>query len=141
MTKSALDDFIVNTLGQSVDGPAAYGVYLAAMFAVALALTTFGALFAGWVSWFERRGGAGIQSRIGPNRVGPAGLAQFIADALKLILKEDLVPADSDHRLFRMAPYFVMAGFVMTFVVLPFGYQLSATSMNVGLFYVVSITA
>src|SRR5216684_3036837 len=80
-------------------------------------------------------------SRIGPNRVGPGGLLQFLADALKLIGKEDLIPSSSDKLLFRIAPYFVMTGFVLTFVVLPFGYRLSPSYMNVGLFYVVSITA
>jgi NADH-quinone oxidoreductase subunit H len=116
-------------------------VYAVVMLAVGAALTTFGAVFAGLVIWFERRIAGRMQSRIGPNRVGPLGLLQFLADALKLIVKEDIIPADGDHILFRMAPYFVMTGFVCTFVVLPFGYHLSATSMNIGLFYVVSITA
>ncbi|HEX9508197.1 MAG TPA: NADH-quinone oxidoreductase subunit NuoH, partial [Myxococcales bacterium] len=117
------------------------GLYLVAMMVVGGALTTFGGIFAGLLSWWERRVAARIQSRVGPNRVGPQGIFQFAADALKLILKEDLIPADSDHILFRIAPYFVMTGFVLTFVVLPFGYRLSPTNMNVGLFYVVSITA
>jgi NADH-quinone oxidoreductase subunit H len=117
------------------------GVYLGAMFAVAMGLVTFGAVFAGMVSWWERRVAGRMQSRIGPNRVGPGGFLQWIADALKLILKEDLIPEESDKVLFRIAPYFVLVGFVLTFVVLPFGYQMSATNMNVGLFYVVSITA
>jgi len=117
------------------------GVYLVAMLLVAVGLVTFGAVFAGAVSWWERRVAGRMQSRIGPNRVGPGGFLQWIADALKLLLKEDLIPEESDHVLFRIAPYFVLVGFVLTFVVLPFGYQMSATNMNVGLFYVVSITA
>jgi len=121
--------------------PLTQGVYLVAMLLVATALVTFGAVFAGIVSWWERRVAGRMQSRIGPNRVGPGGFLQWIADALKLMLKEDLIPDESDHVLFRIAPYFVMVGFVLTFVVLPFGYQMSATNMNVGLFYVVSITA
>lgn len=116
-------------------------VYGAGMLLVAVLLTTFGAIFAGLLSWWERRVAARIQSRIGPNRVGPAGLLQFLADALKLILKEDLVPADADKRLFKLAPYFVITGFVLTFVVLPFGYHLSASNMNVGLFFLVAVTA
>jgi NADH-quinone oxidoreductase subunit H len=121
--------------------PLTEGVYIAGMMLAGILLTTFGALFAGFVSWLERRVAARMQSRIGPNRVGPAGFLQWIADALKLILKEDLIPEDADHLLFRMAPYFVVVGFICTFVVLPFGYHLSASNMNVGLFYVVSITA
>src|SRR6185295_11285920 len=118
--------------------PLTQGVYLVAMLLVATGLVTFGAVFAGMVSWWERRVAGRMQSRIGPNRVGPGGFLQWIADALKLMLKEDLIPEESDHVLFRIAPYFVMVGFVLTFVVLPFGYQMSATNMNVGLFYVVS---
>jgi NADH-quinone oxidoreductase subunit H len=121
--------------------PLTQGVYLAGIFVVAMGLTTFGALFSGALSWLERRVAGRMQSRIGPNIVGPMGFLQWVADAVKLIAKEDLVPEEADHLLFRIAPYFVVSGFIMTFVVLPFGYQLSATNMNIGLFYVVSITA
>lgn len=116
-------------------------IYIIGMFAVGALLTTFGAVFAGIVTYLERRIAGRMQSRIGPNRVGPGGFLQWLADALKLICKEDLIPKDGDHILFRMAPYFVLAGFVCTFVVLPFGYRMSASDMNIGLFYVVSITA
>jgi len=140
--KDLIDRIILQQLGHDPQTwPMTQGLYLVAMMVVGAGLTTFGAIFAGLLSWWERRVAARIQSRVGPNRVGPQGIFQFAADALKLILKEDLIPADSDHILFRIAPYFVMVGFVLTFVVLPFGYRLSPTNMNVGLFYVVSITA
>jgi NADH-quinone oxidoreductase subunit H len=140
--KELIDNLILNGLGHDPQTwPLAQGLYLVGMLLVGIALTTFGAIFAGLTSWWERRIAARMQSRIGPNRVGPQGLLQFAADALKLIVKEDLVPSDSDKILFRIAPYFVITGFVLTFVVLPFGYHLSATRMNVGLFYVISITA
>ncbi len=140
--QETLDNFIREVLHHDPKTwPLTQGVYLVAMMGVGAALTTFGAVFAGLTSWWERRVAGRMQSRVGPNRVGPGGLLQFAADALKLILKEDLIPGDADRILFRMAPYFVIVGFVLTFVVLPFGYHLSATNMNVGLFYVVSITA
>ena len=140
--KELIDRIIIQQLGHDPQTwPLTQGLYLLGMLLVGMVLTTFGAVFAGLLSWWERRIAARIQSRIGPNRVGPQGVLQFIADALKLILKEDLIPSDSDHTLFRIAPYFVMTGFILTFVVLPFGYRLSPTNMNVGLFYVVSITA
>ncbi len=140
--KDLIDRIILHQLGHDPQTwPMTQGLYLVMMMVVGAALTTFGAIFAGLLSWWERRLAARIQSRVGPNRVGPQGILQFAADALKLILKEDLIPADSDHILFRIAPYFVMIGFILTFVVLPFGYRLSPTNMNVGLFYVVSITA
>lgn len=140
--QALLDRLIRETLGQD---PGSWAltqlVYAAAMLAAGVVLTTFGASFAGLCSWWERRVAARMQSRIGPNRVGPQGVLQFLADALKLLLKEDLVPADADRKLFRAAPYFVVIGFVLTFVVLPFGYHLSATRMNVGLFYLLSVSA
>src|SRR4051812_36278125 len=119
-----LDRFILNNLGHDPQTwPLTQGVYLAAIFVVAMGLTTFGAVFSGFLSFLERRIAGRMQSRIGPNRVGPAGFLQWVADALKLITKEDLIPDEADHILFRIAPYFVVAGFIMTFVVLPFGYQ------------------
>jgi NADH-quinone oxidoreductase subunit H len=148
--KQLADHFILtgNLFGlqlMSPHDPAAWPltqlIYIVGMFVVAGALTTFGALFAGFLSFYERRIAARMQSRIGPNRVGPAGVLQWLADAVKLICKEDLIPKDGDHILFRMSPYFVLAGFICTFAVLPFGYRMVATEMNIGLFYVVSITA
>lgn len=139
--KELIDNLILRAGHDPANWPITQGIYLVGMMLAGMALTTFGAIFAGLLSWWERRIAARMQSRIGPNRVGPGGLLQFLADALKLIGKEDLIPSDSDKILFRIAPYFVMTGFVLTFVVLPFGYRLSPTYMNVGLFYVVSITA
>jgi NADH-quinone oxidoreductase subunit H len=139
--KELIDNLILRWGHDPADWPITQGIYLVGMMLAGMALTTFGAIFAGLLSWWERRIAARMQSRIGPNRVGPQGLLQFLADALKLIGKEDLIPSESDKILFRIAPYFVMTGFVLTFVVLPFGYRLSPTYMNVGLFYIVSITA
>jgi NADH-quinone oxidoreductase subunit H len=142
MLKETLDNLIRDRLHHDPSvWPLTQGLYIAAMMAVGGALTTFGAVFAGLTSFWERKVAARMQSRVGPNRVGPWGFAQFAADALKLIVKEDLIPDEGDKILFRLAPYFVIVGFVLTFVVLPFGYNLSASNMNVGLFYVVSITA
>lgn len=118
--------------------PWAYGV---AMMVAGVALTTFAAVFAGLTSYWERRVAARMQSRVGPNRVGPFGLLQWIADALKLIVKEDLVSSSADGLLFRIAPYFLLIATVVTFVVLPFGYRIGVTDMNVGLFFLVSATA
>jgi NADH-quinone oxidoreductase subunit H len=104
-------------------------------------LVNFGAIFSGVISWWERRVAGRMQSRIGPNRLGFLGYFVWIADAVKMIFKEDLVPAEADSLLFRASPYFVVVGFALTFVVLPFGHSLSLTDMNVGVFYVTSVTA
>jgi NADH-quinone oxidoreductase subunit H len=108
---------------------------------LALILLTFGAVISGMTVWWEMRVSARMQSRIGYNRVGAAGFFQWIADAVKLLFKEDLIPAEADRMLFRVAPYFVMTGFALTFVALPFGESLIAADLNVGIFYLVSVTA
>src|SRR5690349_15150529 len=115
--------------------------YALALMVLAFLMVNFGAIFSGVISWYERRVAGRIQSRIGPNRAGFAGFFVWVADAVKMILKEDLVPADADSLLFRAAPYFVLVGFALTFVVLPFGHSLVVTDLDVGIFYVTSVTA
>jgi NADH-quinone oxidoreductase subunit H len=112
-----------------------------AMVALAFVLLTFGAVISGMTVWWEMRVSSRMQSRIGYNRVGAAGFLQWIADAVKLLLKEDLIPAEADAVLFRAAPYFVLVGFALTFVALPFGESLIAADLDVGIFYVLSVTA
>jgi NADH-quinone oxidoreductase subunit H len=116
----------------------AYGVALALL---GFMLLNFGAVVSGITVWWEMRVSSRIQSRIGYNRVGAGGFFQWIADAVKLLLKEDLVPAEADSLLFRAAPYFVLTGFALTFVALPFGESLIAADLNVGIFYLVAVTA
>lgn len=101
----------------------------------------FVAIFAGPVSWIERRIAARIQSRIGPNRVGPQGILQWLADGIKCWLKEDLVPAAADKPLFLAAPYLVFTGMFGAFVVLPFGAQIVAADLNVGVLYILAVTS
>jgi NADH-quinone oxidoreductase subunit H len=106
-------------------------------FVVSALLLTFFALFAGPVSWFERRIAGRIMSRIGPNRVGPQGVIQWLADGLKNFLKEDLIPASADRLLFRFAPYPVFVGVTLTLVTLPFSSLLIGADLNVGVIYIV----
>ena len=85
----------------------------------ALLAFAFVAIFAGPVTWIERRIAGRIQSRIGPNRNGPQGCLQWLADGIKCWLKEDLVPATADKPLYLAAPYLVFTGMFGAFVVLP----------------------
>ncbi len=72
--------------------------------------------------WVERRGAAFIQDRLGPNRVGPMGLFQPIVDVVKLLFKENLVPARASTRfLYSLAPVIALTVALVTFVVIPFG--------------------
>ncbi len=120
---------------------ARYALYAGGLVILALLLVTFGATMSGATVWWEMRVSARMQSRIGYNRVGAGGFFQWIADAVKLIFKEDLVPTDADRLLFRVAPYFVFVGFALTFVVLPWGESLIAADLNIGIFYMVAVTA
>ena len=96
---------------------------------------------AGIITWVERRVSARMQSRIGPNRAGPQGFLVWIADGIKSILKEDVVPTESDQLLFRLAPYLVFVGVSATFVVMPFGQYLIAADLDIGILFVVAVTS
>jgi NADH-quinone oxidoreductase subunit H len=71
--------------------------------------------------WFERKAIAKMQSRIGPQRWGPFGLLQTLADGIKLFAKEDLIPAEADRFVFKLAPYLVLVPALITFSVIPLG--------------------
>ena len=116
-------------------------VYAIVLLVVGGIAVTFAAVFGGVATWVERRVAGRMQSRIGPNRTSAAGFLAWVADAVKMILKEDTVPASADSLLFRGAPYFSMIGLFLPFVVMPFGESVVVTDMNVGLFYVTAVTA
>ncbi len=142
IAKPEMLDGIVRSLGHDPATWAYTGlVYVLALVVLGALIFTFGAVFGGVCIWYEMRVSSRMQSRIGYNRVGAGGFLQWVADAVKLLLKEDLVPADADALLFRAAPYFVLSGFVLTFVALPFGESLIVADLNVGVFYITSITA
>jgi len=107
---------------------------------VAVLVLAFMATFAGTTSWAERRIAGRMQSRVGPNRVGPVGALQWIADGLKCFLKEDVIPDAVDKVLFRSAPYLVFAGCFAAFAALPFGYGIAASNIDIGIFYISAIT-
>lgn len=117
-------------------------VYLGGMVVFGLiVLLVFILNVAGGTTFIERRVWARIQSRIGPNRVGPQGILQWLVDGIKLLMKEDLIPAEADRKLFAAAPYVVMVGFVAAFVVIPFSSALVIAEMDIGLLYILTITS
>jgi len=110
-------------------------------YAIAIAvITTLVLLIAMIGIWAERKVAGHMQSRLGPNRVGPFGLLQSLADGIKLILKEDLIPRSGDRLLFRLAPYVAFAPVFAAFVALPFAPDMVfEPRLNVGVFYVLAV--
>ncbi|PWT93316.1 MAG: NADH-quinone oxidoreductase subunit NuoH [Acidobacteria bacterium] len=105
------------------------------------AILTFAPLLMMYLTWLERKLVARVQDRWGPNRVGPWGLLQPIADGIKMILKEDITPAAADRMLHVVAPALVVIPALMMFAVLPFGRSMIAVDLNIGLFFFISISA
>src|SRR5690242_13059773 len=89
------------------------------MLAKILALYFVILTLAAYLVFAERRVLAWIQDRVGPNRVGPQGLLQPLADLIKMLAKEDLIPATADRRLFAVAPAMASIPAILTFAVIP----------------------
>jgi NADH-quinone oxidoreductase subunit H len=106
------------------------GVVIIASFALVLPL---------FLIWFERRVVARMQDRIGPNRVGPQGLLQTIADAIKLMIKEDITPIGADKLVYNIAPILSVVAIISMWAVVPFASNILGTSLNVGALYIVSV--
>jgi len=96
-------------------------------------IMAFVGLNAAYLVWVERKAAARFQRRPGPTEVGPAGLLQPLADAIKLLSKQVLVPPEADRLLFRLAPAVVMAPALMCLAVLPFSERLGARDVPLGL--------
>ncbi len=91
--------------------------------------------------WAERKLVARIQDRLGPNRVGPYGMLQTIADGLKLVTKEVLIPQGADRWVFILAPLIVVTGVIGIWAVMPLAPGLIGSDINVGLLYVIAVGA
>ena len=93
------------------------------------------------MNWLERKILAHMQVRLGPMRVGPHGLLQPIADAIKLLLKEDIMPAEADGLIFWVAPFVVVLAAFTVFVVVPFGPTHAITDMNIGILFMLGVSS
>jgi NADH-quinone oxidoreductase subunit H len=92
-----------------------------------------------YMTWLERKWVARLQDRIGPNRVGPFGLMQPMADMIKFFTKEDIVPSSADRVLHLLAPVIVVIPVVLAFAVIPWGKQMAAVDLNVGILYLIAL--
>ncbi len=112
-------------------------VFQLAIAATVSGFITVNALF---IIWFDRKISALMQLRKGPNRVGPFGLLQTLADTLKLLSKEDINPLRIDPLAFWLAPLLVFIPSFAVFLVIPFGNGLIAGDLNIGILYILAIS-
>jgi NADH-quinone oxidoreductase subunit H len=110
-----------------------------AVFAVVILVFVLGSVM-GFI-WFERRAMAVMQARLGPNRAGPFGIFQPVADALKVLLKEDIVPTTGDKIVHWLAPVVAFVPVVMIFAVIPFQGGAILADLNIGILYIVAISS
>lgn len=89
--------------------------------------------------WIERKVAARIQNRPGPNRVGPFGLIQTVADTVKIILKEDIIPRGADRWLFNIAPVLAVFAVVLVWAVVPFNPAWIGTDLSIAVLYLVAV--
>lgn len=91
--------------------------------------------------WFERRLLALWQDRYGPNRVGPFGLMQVLADMIKIFFKEDWIPPFADKKVFVLAPAIVVVTALMSFAIVPFAPGISVSNLNIGLLFFLGMSS
>lgn len=113
-------------------------------------LLLFGTAGFAYLTWYERRALARIQVRIGPNRAGPFGLLQPVADGIKLIFNQELIPAQADKLMFILAPIITVLPALIIWAVIPWGRQiiiggreinLYLADVNVGVLYLTAVTS
>jgi NADH-quinone oxidoreductase subunit H len=135
--------FIANWLNGVLSGwgiPAVWVQFI--MFIIGAGLLALGAmLFTIGLIWLERKLGGRIQDRIGPNRVGPWGIFQTIADMLKIFTKELITPVGADPILFNLAPLLAMAAVLGLWAVIPLSPTVFGTNINVGVLYLIGVGA
>ncbi|MGH9500645.1 MAG: complex I subunit 1/NuoH family protein [Terriglobales bacterium] len=93
------------------------------------------------MNWLERKALAHFQIRLGPMRVGPHGLLQPIADAIKLLTKEDIVPAEADKFVFLLAPLIILCASFTVYIVVPFGPTHAITDLNIGILFMLGVSS
>ena len=118
-----------------------WAAFVLAAGAVALIVINGVVMSTALYTWFERRAIGRFQSRLGPNRWGPYGLLQPFADVMKLIVKEDVVPADADRPVYNAAPIALLLPTLLVLVVVPFGEDSFMGRLNIGILFVVGVTS
>ncbi|MEO8608291.1 MAG: complex I subunit 1 family protein, partial [Chloroflexota bacterium] len=89
--------------------------------------------------WVERKFAARVQDRLGPNRVGPLGLLQSVADALKMLTKEDITPTGADKFIYNLAPVIAFGAVILIWAIVPFTPLHIGADLSIGILYFVAI--
>ncbi len=144
MEATAADIFLQRVLGAIWPGaqtiPAWLGYSVLLLLGAALIIGWMSLLALAW-TYGERRIAGLIQVRLGPNRVGPQGILQPLADGIKLLVKEDVVPAVAYRFIYTLAPLIVFVGALLPFIVLPFSERLVISNIELGLYFVLAFEA
>src|SRR5258706_11116149 len=119
-------------------GPAAYEFITSLVFIIAIVVPLM--LSVAYLTLWERKLIGWMQIRLGPNRVGPLGLLQPVADGIKLLFKEVILPTGANKFLFIFAPMLTLMPALAAWAVIPFGPEVVLADINAGLLYVMAIT-
>jgi NAD(P)H-quinone oxidoreductase subunit 1 len=135
----ALDQRVVNWLCQiGIPQEFAEFLWICIPILVVIIGATLGVLV---IVWLERKISAAVQQRIGPEYAGPLGVIQALADGLKLVLKEDIIPAKADPILFTLGPAIVLIPVVLSYLVVPFGPNLIVADISLGIFFWIVVSS
>jgi len=136
-----MPNFIMSYLGiQDAITPGAAGSQFWALIYVFIIFTGVSVAVMA-MNWLERKALAHFQIRLGPMRVGPHGLLQPIADAIKLMLKEDIIPAEADQFVFWVAPLIGLLAAFTVYTVIPFGPSQAVSDMNIGILFMLGVSS
>ena len=131
-------DWLESALPNSIEGWVIYLVLGLLSMLVIVNLPIIGVML---MIYMERRLLGRFQNRLGPNRVGPFGILQPVADAIKIMTKEDIVPKGADRIVFNIAPVAMLVPVLLMFAVIPYGGKTFLTDLNVGILFIVAITS
>lgn len=122
----------------SLNLPEAWVTFIYTLLGV-IVVASFGLILVIFLIWVERKVAARFQDRLGPNRAGPYGLLQTLADIVKLLTKEDVVPEKADRLVFNIAPILSMVAVLLIWAVVPFAPGWIGTDLNVGVLYIAAV--
>jgi NADH-quinone oxidoreductase subunit H len=134
-----MPNFIMSYLGSTATPGEAGNQFWALIYVLIIFTGVSVAVMA--MNWLERKALAHFQIRLGPMRVGPHGLLQPIADAIKLMLKEDIIPAEADQFVFWVAPLIGLLTAFAVYTVIPFGPSQAVSDMNIGILFMLGVSS